>query len=80
MITTAQTLRDIINAKHGPVADAIPHDMPLSDLGVDSMDKIDIIMDAEFRFRISITDADAEAAQTFGELVDVVDRIKGEQS
>lgn len=45
------------------------------DLGADSLDIVEIMMDAEKEFGISIPDADAEKIHTFGEAVDYINRF-----
>jgi len=45
------------------------------DLGADSLDSIELMMEAEDEFGISITDAEAEAVATVGDAVDLVMEI-----
>lgn len=45
------------------------------DLGADSLDEIDIAIELEDEFLIEISDADAEAADTAGKLIALVERL-----
>lgn len=47
------------------------------DLGADSLDKVDVIMEVERSLTISIPDDKAEAMNTVGDIVDYVLDIKG---
>ena len=47
------------------------------DLGADSLDKVEMIMELEDRFEISVDDDEIEKLQTIGEVVDfLVKRLK----
>lgn len=48
----------------------------LDDLGADSLDAIEIIMDLEERFDVEISDDEAERVNTVGEAVDLIERLK----
>jgi acyl carrier protein len=52
-------------------------DADFDDLGADSMDSFEIIMDIEDRFTIQIADGEAGACKTVGALVDLVCMKKG---
>jgi len=43
-----------------------------SDLGADSLDVVEIVMEMEKEFDITITDADAESVTTFKELLNLI--------
>ena len=45
-----------------------------NDLGADSFDKVEIIMDTESAFAISIPDEEADRVVTFKHLVDLVEK------
>jgi acyl carrier protein len=47
----------------------------LADLHVDSLDRVEIVMDTEEAFRIEISDAEAEEVQTVAQLVDLVEKL-----
>lgn len=44
----------------------------LTDLGADELDFVELIMEMEEQFGTAITNEEAEAANTFGKLVDLV--------
>ena len=46
------------------------------DLGVDSLDKVELVMAIEDEFAIEITDSDAEACQTVQAIIDYVAKRK----
>ena len=48
----------------------------LADAGIDSLDSLTILFAIEEHFRISIPDDQARAAKTFGDLVDVISRLR----
>lgn len=45
------------------------------DLGFDSLDQIEILMDVEKEFRIRIPDAEVEKVRTVGDIIELVDGI-----
>jgi acyl carrier protein len=49
-----------------------------NDLGADSLDTVELIMEFEKEFDITIPDEDAEQIGTVGDAVDYVSRKKGE--
>lgn len=46
----------------------------IDDLGADSLDTVEIVMNAEETFGIEIPDEEADEVRTFGELVDLIER------
>ncbi|MCU0318297.1 MAG: acyl carrier protein [Amoebophilaceae bacterium] len=60
----------IIVDKLGVDASAVRPEADFSnDLGADSLDKVEVIMDVETEFGISIPDEEAEKLQTVGEAI-----------
>lgn len=57
-----------------------PLDLPsdkrnlIEDMGFDSLDSVEMIMELEEEFVIDIPDKDADALKTFGDVVDCVER------
>lgn len=45
------------------------------DLGADSLDQVEIVVELESEFEIEISDADADAADTAGKLIALVERL-----
>lgn len=53
----------------------VPSASFLDDLGCDSLDIVETFMAVEGEFGIRVSEEDAEKTHTYGELVDLVDRI-----
>ena len=49
-----------------------------NDLGADSLDTVELIMEFEKEFEISIPDEQAENIQTVGQAIDYVEKAKAE--
>ena len=47
-----------------------------NDLGMDSLDRVELMMEIENEFHISIPDAEAEKAYTLNDCVEIVDRAQ----
>lgn len=47
----------------------------IDDLGADSLDTVELIMNFEEEFGIEINDEDAEAADTVGKIVAIVEKL-----
>lgn len=58
-------------------SDITPEKRLVEDLGADSLDIIEIVMELEDEFEIDIDDADAEKVQTVQEAIDLVTRLVG---
>lgn len=72
-----ESLLDIVTTrtKVGRTAIKDKNDL-VDDLGMDSLDTIMVIMDAEDEFEVLIDDPSSEKVQTFGELVNtVIDKL-----
>lgn len=54
----------------------LPHDKRnlIEDIGFDSLDSVEMVMDLEEEFGIDIPDEDADAFKTFGDVVDCVEQ------
>lgn len=46
------------------------------DLGADSLDAVDLIMEVEDEFQVSIEDEEAEAINTVGDIVEYINKKK----
>lgn len=65
----------IIVDKLGVDASEVKHEAHFSnDLGADSLDKVEFIMDVEKEFGISIPDEEAEKLQTVGEAITYLEK------
>jgi acyl carrier protein len=72
----SQTIQDrvrkvISNTQRIPL-ERIKPDSTFEELGIDSMDSINILFDLESEFDIEINDEDAKKIRTIGEMVDGV--------
>lgn len=48
----------------------------ITDLGLDSLDFVELVMETEDEFGVEIPDDEADQAKTFGQLADLVDRMR----
>ena len=65
-----QKLKVMIAEQLGLEVDEVQSDSDLADdLGADSLDMVEMVMDLEEVFGFEVPDADAEDIETFGELV-----------
>jgi len=53
---------------------------PLSDLGLDSLDKVELLFEIESLFNIEIPDASALKMNSLADIVTYVSNCRGEQS
>lgn len=53
-------------------ADAVPHIRPKEDLGLDSVDMVDVIVALERRFGVRLQDFEAKECATLGELAALI--------
>lgn len=74
---TYEALKEIIE-RYAPSDGAkspIAADTTLEDMGIDSPRRIDILLDIEDHFTISIEDDQFDKVKTFGDLVSLIDTI-----
>lgn len=77
MASVMEKVTEIIVEKLGVGADEVTREASFTnDLGADSLDTVELIMDFEKAFDISIPDDDAEKIATVG---DAVDYVEGKQ-
>lgn len=70
---TLKTLGEIVNDYKGTTTD-ITSDTTFEDLGFDSLDKVDLMMQVEEKFDITL--GDDVVATTVGELAAKIDELK----
>lgn len=70
---TLKTLADIVNEYKGETLD-INADTTFEDLGFDSLDKVDLMMQVEEKFGVTL--GDDVAVATVGELAAKIDELK----
>ena len=76
MPTTAETLKNILTEKFSVPEERIRSDAALSDLGLDSLDLIEVLFEVEEAFNIRVPqDGPAIKAATIQELLDTITRL-----
>ena len=75
--STEQRIKEIIVEKLGvDMADITPEASFTNDLGADSLDTVELIMEFEKEFDMTIPDEDAEQIATVGDAIDYVEANK----
>jgi acyl carrier protein len=76
-MSTFNKVKEVIIDKLGIEEDAIKLEAHfVDDLGADSLDTVELIMELEEEFGIEIPDEDAENITTVGAAVDYVEKVK----
>ncbi len=76
-MSTFDKVKEVIIDKLGVEEDAINTDAHfVNDLGADSLDTVELIMELEEEFGIEIPDDDAENMMTVGSVVDYIEKVK----
>jgi acyl carrier protein len=74
MSTTEQQVFDLIRKSKGVAT--ITRSSTWEDLGFDSLDIAELLMELESQFHVAIPDADAVNLKTVGDAIDYVERAK----
>ena len=75
-MSTFNKVKEVIIDKLGVDEDAIKTDAHfVNDLGADSLDTVELIMEFEEEFGIEIPDDDAENITTVGSAVDYIEKV-----
>lgn len=73
MTTIEDKVYEIVCEHMGRTRDSLTHDHSFTnDLGADSLDTVEIVMQFENAFNIQIPDEDAEAIQTVGKAIQYI--------
>ncbi len=76
--TTLERVVKIVCDQMGTTADKVTAETSfINDLGADSLDTVELVMEFEDEFDISIPDEDAEKIQTVGTAVTYIEEKKG---
>ena len=76
-MSTFDKVKEVIIDKLGVEENAINKDAHfVNDLGADSLDTVELIMELEEEFGIEIPDEDAENMMTVGSVVDYIEKVK----
>ena len=70
-----QLLIGIVQKEKSIPVDKLTPSTPLADAGIDSLDSLTILFAIEEHFHISIPDDQARSIRTFGDMVDVIQRL-----
>jgi len=75
MASTEERVIDIVAEQLGVEKDKITKESHfVNDLGADSLDTVELVMELEEEFEINIPDEVAEKIQTVGEAIDHIDK------
>ena len=73
MASVLERVTEIVSEQLGVDKDKItPETSFVTDLGADSLDTVELVMEFEDEFEISIPDEDAEKIQTVGNAIDYI--------
>lgn len=77
MATVAERVIDIVAEQLGVDKDKIsPETSFVNDLGADSLDTVELVMELEEEFDIDIPDDAAEKIQTVGQAIDYIEKTQ----
>lgn len=75
MASTLERVTDIVSEQLGVDKDKISADTSfVNDLGADSLDTVELVMELEEEFDVNIPDDAAEKIQTVGQAVEFIDQ------
>ena len=70
-------IKDIMVDRTGVEAEQVTDDAHFeNNLGMDSLDKVELLMEIEKEFKISIPDDEAEKAYTLNDCVEIVEKMQ----
>jgi acyl carrier protein len=71
----AHKLTEIVKQEKDVPDEKLTPETPLAEAGVDSLDALTILFAIEEEFKISIPDDRAKTIKTFGDMIDVVEKL-----
>ena len=81
MASVEERVIDIVAEQLGANKDQISRDTSfVNDLGADSLDTVELVMELEEEFDINIPDDAAEKIQTVGQAIEHIEKAVGEKS
>lgn len=81
MASIEERVVEIVSEQLGVEKDKISRETSfVNDLGADSLDTVELVMELEEEFDISIPDDQAEKIQKVGEAIDFIEQAKGEDA
>ena len=72
-MTIQERVKDVIAQQLGAEFDSIQRHTTMQDLGADSLDIVEVVMEIEEEFDITIPDSAFEKMENVGEIVDYVE-------
>ena len=72
MVVDEEKVKDIIVDKINCEKDELTSDASFQDLGLDSLDSVELIMQMEEEFKIQISDNEAENLKTVGDVINII--------
>ena len=80
MASVQERVIDIVAEQLGVSKDQITSDTSfVNDLGADSLDTVELVMEFEDEFEMSIPDEEAEKIQTVGQAIDYIKTVAAKQ-
>ena len=73
-MTTLETIQEILNENLDIDPTTVAADSTFESLGIDSLDRVELVCEIENRFDIEL--GEAEGLDTVGKLVDYIDGLK----
>lgn len=73
---TLNTVREMIVDRFGVQEDKVNSEMTFEDLGADSLDVVELVMELEDHFNIQFDDERIEELSTVGDAVRYIDELK----
>jgi acyl carrier protein len=70
-----ETVTTIIRREKDVPSESLQPSTVLADAGIDSLDALTILFAIEEHFKIAISDTDARAIRTFGDMIDAIERL-----
>ena len=70
-----ETVTSIIRREKDVPAESLQRTTVLADAGIDSLDALTILFAIEEHFKITISDQEARAMRTFGDMVDAIEKL-----
>ena len=73
MASVEERVKNIVCQQMGTTPDKVTRETSfINDLGADSLDTVELVMEFEDEFEINIPDEDAEKIQTVGDAIDYI--------
>ena len=77
-VSTRDRVIEIVCEQMGASKDKVTESTSfINDLGADSLDTVELVMEFEDEFELSIPDEEAEKIQTVGQAIDYIKRAQG---